>query len=82
MIAAAAARAALVLAAIAAVVLLVRRRARGAAAPVVIGVVGRTQLAPGLGLAIVETSGRRLLVGWGKEGVRLVRDLGGSREAP
>jgi flagellar biogenesis protein FliO len=80
---AAAARAALVLTVIAAVVLLVRRRARVAAGPSLIGIVARDQLAPGLGLAVVETHGRRLLVGWGKEGVRLVRDLGGcSRETP
>jgi len=51
-----------------------------ASAPV--AVVGRAALGPGLGLAIVEAGGRRLLVGWGKDGVRLVRDLGGPEAGP
>jgi hypothetical protein len=71
-----AARAALALLALGAIVLLVRRRARAPAAPTPVAVVGRAALGPGLGLAIVEAGGRRLLVGWGKDGVRLVRDLG------
>jgi len=75
-IAAIAARAALALVAIASVVFLVRRRAQAAAAPEPIAVLARAPLAPGLGVALVEAGGRRLLVGWGKEGVRLVRDLG------
>ena len=70
-----AARALLALAAIAAGVLLVRRRARPAA-PSPLLVLTRAPLGPGLGVALVEAGGRRLLVGWGKEGVRLVRDLG------
>ena len=82
MITAAAARAVLALAIIAGVVLLIRRRARIAAGPPLIGVVARAQLAPGLGLAVVETFGDRLLVGWGKDGVRLVRHLGRSGDQP
>jgi hypothetical protein len=70
-----AARALLVLAALAAAVLLARRRVRPAA-PAPILVVSRAPLGPGLGVAVLEAGGRRLLVGWGKDGVRLVRDLG------
>jgi hypothetical protein len=77
-----AARAALVALCLAGLVLLVRRRGRppAAAAPVV--VVARAPLGPGLGLAVVETGGRRLLVGWGRDGVRLVRDLGAPEVRP
>lgn len=70
-----AARAALVALGLAAVALLVRRRARPARAEPV-AVLARAALGPGLGVALLEAGGRRLLVGWGKEGVRLVRDLG------
>jgi flagellar protein FliO/FliZ len=80
-IAAIAARAALALVALAVVVFLVRRRA-GGAAPVPIAVLARASLGPGLGVALVEAGGRRLLVGWGKEGVRLVRDLGSPEVRP
>jgi hypothetical protein len=80
--AAVAARAALVLLTLAACVFLVRRRARGAALPSPVAVVARAPLGPGLGLALVEAGGRRLLVGWGKDGVRLVRDLGTAEDAP
>ena len=72
---AAAARALLALAALAAGLLLARRRARAPSPPPVL-VLSRAPLGPGLGVALVEADGRRLLVGWGKEGVRLVRDLG------
>jgi hypothetical protein len=72
---AAAARALLALAALAAGLLLSRRRTR-AAAPDPVVVLSRAPLGPGLGIALVEAGGRRLLVGWGKDGVRLVRDLG------
>jgi hypothetical protein len=71
-----AARAALAALAVAAVVLLVRRRRRPAPAAVPIAVLARAPLGPGLGVALLDTGGRRLLVGWGKDGVRLVRDLG------
>jgi flagellar biogenesis protein FliO len=74
--AAVAARAALVILVLAACVLLVRRRARGAAPPGLIEIAARAPLGPGLGLAVVDVGERRLLVGWGKDGVRLVRDLG------
>jgi len=77
-----AARAALALLALAAMVLLLRRRARAPVASAPVAVVGRAALGPGLGLAIVEAGGRRLLVGWGKDGVRLVRDLGGPEAGP
>ncbi len=70
-----AARALLVLLALAAGVLLVKRRARPAAQGPVL-VLTRAPLGPGLGVALVEAGGRRLLVGWGRDGVRLVRDLG------
>ena len=72
---AAAARALLAIAALAAGLLLARRRAR-APSPHPVLVLSRAPLGPGLGVALVEADGRRLLVGWGKEGVRLVRDLG------
>jgi flagellar protein FliO/FliZ len=77
-----AARAALVAVALAALVVLVRRRGRPAAATSPVVVVARAPLGPGLGLAVVETGGRRLLVGWGRDGVRLVRDLGAPEARP
>lgn len=81
MIAAVAARAGLALAALAAAALLVRRRcAVGTAPQPPIAVVARAPLGPGLGVALVETGGRRVLVGWGKDGVRLLRDLGSAPE--
>ena len=76
-----AARALVVVAALAAAVLLARRRARPAASAPVL-VLTRAPLGPGLGVALVEAGGRRLLVGWGKDGVRLVRDLGSAEGAP
>jgi flagellar protein FliO/FliZ len=75
-ISAIAARAALVLAGLFALVLLVRRRARVVSSPAPVAVIARAPLGPGLGIALVEAGGRHLLVGWGKDGVRLVRDLG------
>lgn len=69
-------RAVAALLALAALVLLVRRRSRGGPAPAPVAVLARAPLGPGLGVALLETGGRRLLVGWGKDGVRLVRDLG------
>lgn len=76
MTAAIVARVVLAVAALAACAVLVRRRARGGALPAPVAVVARAALGPGLGIALLEVDGRRLLVGWGKEGVRLVRDLG------
>lgn len=76
-----AARAALVALPLAALVVLARRRCRPApACPVAI--VARAPLGPGLGVALVEAGGRRLLVGWGKDGVRLLRDLGAPERTP
>lgn len=72
-----AARAALAVAALAAAALLLRRRARRPSALPPIAVLARAPLAAGLGVAVIEADGRRLLVGWGRDGVRLVRDLGG-----
>ncbi len=46
------------------------------ALPAPVAVLARAPLGPGLGVALLEAGGRRLLVGWGKDGVRLVRDLG------
>jgi flagellar biogenesis protein FliO len=71
-----AARAALALAGLAALVLVVRRRTRPAAAPEPVAVLARAPLGPGIGVALVEAGGRRLLLGFGRDGVRLVRDLG------
>ena len=62
--------------------LLVRRRGRLAPAVAPVAVVARAPLGPGLGIALVEAAGRRLLVGWGKDGVRLLRDLGPREVAP
>jgi len=81
-IAAVAARAALALAALAAFALFVRRRARGPASPEPVAVLARAPLGAGLGVALVEAGGRRLLVGWGKDGVRLLRDLGVAEDRP
>jgi hypothetical protein len=77
-----AARAALAVAVLVAAAVLVRRRARGAPCPSPITVTARAPLAPGLGVALVEAGGRRLLVGWGKDGVRLLRDLGAPELRP
>ncbi len=82
MISAIGARAALALLALAAIVLFVRRGARGPAAAAPVAVLARASLGPGLGLALVEAGGRRLLVGWGRDGVRLVRDLGAAEIRP
>ena len=77
-----AARAALAVLALLALVLLARRRGRPAPVAEPVAVLARAPLGPGLGVALLETGGRRLLVGWGKEGVRLVRDLGCAAERP
>jgi flagellar protein FliO/FliZ len=53
-----------------------RRRARSAAPPAPLQVVTRETLAPGAGLALIEVDGRRLLVGFGRDGAALVADLG------
>jgi flagellar protein FliO/FliZ len=72
----AAARAALAAAAIAALAFLARRRSRTAQGPAPLAIVAREPLANGSGLALVEAGSRRLLVGFGRDGVRLVADLG------
>jgi hypothetical protein len=69
-----AARGALAAAVIGAAACLVRRRATPAARPITI--LAREQLANGAGLALVEAGSRRLLVGFGRDGVRLVAELG------
>jgi Flagellar biosynthesis protein, FliO len=74
----AAARAALAAAAVAALAVLARRRTRAAPAPLPLAVVARQPLANGSGLAVVEAGPRRLLVGFGRDGVRLLADLGAS----
>lgn len=71
----AAARAALVAMALGGALLLVRRRGADRAA-VLLSVVARIPLAGGAALALVDAEGRRLLVGVGRDGVRLVADLG------
>lgn len=80
----AAARAAIAVFGIAALAVLARRAPATAAAPLTpLAVVARTSLSRDAGLAIVETGGRRLLVGHGEGGVRLVADLSGERgDAP
>ncbi len=71
----AAARAALVAMAIGGVLFFVRRR--GADRPAaLLSVLARIPLAGGAALALVDAEGRRLLVGVGRDGVRLVADLG------
>jgi flagellar protein FliO/FliZ len=77
-----AARAALAVLALAAIVLLVRRRGRAERPPEPVAILARAPLGPGLGVALLEVGGRRLLVGFGKEGVRLVRDLGPGEVRP
>lgn len=77
-----AARAALVVLVLAAIAVLVRRRGRAAVTPAPVSVLARAPLGPGLGVALLEAGGRRLLVGWGKDGVRLVRDLGAAEARP
>ncbi|HEY6098727.1 MAG TPA: flagellar biosynthetic protein FliO, partial [Anaeromyxobacter sp.] len=75
-VAPAAARAALAAAAIAAAAVLARRGARRGAVRAPLTVLAREPLTGGAGLALVETGSRRLLVGFGRDGVRLVADLG------
>lgn len=77
-----AARATLALLGLAAAVVLVRRRRGAAPVTTPVAILARAPLGAGLGVALVEADGRRLLVGWGKEGVRLVRDLGGPGSRP
>ncbi len=77
-----AARAALAVLLLASLVLVLRRRGRGVPSPEPVAILARAPLGPGLGVALLEAGGRRLLVGWGKDGVRLVRDLGGVEGRP
>jgi flagellar protein FliO/FliZ len=74
------ARAALVVAAIAAAAAWVRRRPQVTARPA-LSVVARAPLGSGAGLAVVEVGGRRLVVGFGRDGVSLIAELGGPGEA-
>jgi Flagellar biosynthesis protein, FliO len=78
----AAARAALGAAAIAALAVVARRRsvAAAATAPAALAVIAREPLAGGTGLALVQAGSRHLVVGFGRDGVRLVADLGPARE--
>ncbi len=72
----AAARAALAAGGVFGVWTLVRRRRSGEqcrTAP--LAVTARAILAPGVGVALVEAGGRRLLVSFGKDGARLIHDL-------
>jgi flagellar protein FliO/FliZ len=76
-----AARAAVAALVIALAALVVRRRGSPApAAP--LAVVAREPLAGAAGLALVEAGGRRLLLGFGRDGVRLVADLGPAGDPP
>jgi Flagellar biosynthesis protein, FliO len=79
----AAARGALTAAAVAALAALARRRTPSPARPAPLSIVAREPLANGAGLALVEVGSRRFLVGFGRDGVRLVADLGAAeREVP
>ncbi len=66
----AAARAALGVAALAAAPALLRGRARAAPGASPLRVIARASLGRDAGIAIVEADGRRLLVGFGPQGVR------------
>ncbi len=71
-----AARAALAAGAVFAIRTLVgRRRAGGMRRAEPIVVTARATLAPGVGVALVEAGGRHLLVSFGKEGARLIREV-------
>jgi flagellar protein FliO/FliZ len=76
----AAARAAVAVCALAALAVLVRGTPRATAGPARLVLVSRAALSRDAGLAFVEADGRRLLVGYGEGGVRLVADL--SADAP
>jgi flagellar protein FliO/FliZ len=75
----AAARAAVAALVIALAALVVRRRG-GVARPAPLVVIAREPLAGAAGLAVVEAGGRRLLLGFGRDGVRLVADLGAAAD--
>jgi flagellar protein FliO/FliZ len=72
-LASAASRGALVAAGLGAVAVLVRRAP--ARAPLALRVVSRAALAREAGVAVLELEGRRLLVGWGAGGVRVLSRL-------
>lgn len=72
-LAAAASRAALVAAGIGALAVLARRAPSRAPAPV--RIVTRSPLARDAGIAVVEVDGRRLLLGYGGSGVRVLSRL-------
>jgi hypothetical protein len=72
----AAARGALAVAALGGLAALVRRAPARARAAEPLAVLARTRLGRDAGLVLVEADGRRLLVGHGEGGVRLVADLG------
>lgn len=75
----AAARAAVAVAALGALAVLVRRAPRAAALPPPLALVSRAALSREAGLALVEADGRRMLVGYGEHGVRLLADLSAGR---
>jgi flagellar protein FliO/FliZ len=76
-----AARAGLAAAGVGTVAALLRRRRRPAGRAE-LSVAARAPLSGDAGLAVVETGGRRLLVGWSRGGVSFLAELdGASREA-
>lgn len=71
-----AARAALAAAAVVAVAVLARRRGPAPFTAPRLAVLGQARLGGGAGISVVAAGDRRLLVGHGRDGVRLVADLG------
>ena len=64
---------------LAAAAILARRRLLRASAPPDLEVTDRTPLSREAGLALVHVRGDVVLVGWGRDGVRLVARLGRER---
>lgn len=70
-----AARAAVVVLALGAGAIVIARRGAKAPAAPSLAIVAQAPLGRGASVAIVESGGRRLLVGFGEQGVRLVAEL-------
>lgn len=78
----AAVRAATAVGGIGALVALSRSRRRGGQPAAAVAVVETRALGREAGVAVLRVDGRRLLVGFGPAGVRLLSDLGGREEGP
>lgn len=68
-----------VLALLAAAAILARRRLSRTSSPPELEVTDRAALSRDAGLALVRARGEDVLVGWGRDGVRLVARLGRER---